>query len=657
MTRWFPALGVALALIACWFAYHPGLYGYFLFDDFLNLPPLGEQGPIHTTQQLLQYLTSGKADPTGRPLSVLSFLIDANDWPADPYSFKRTNVLIHMLNGALLAQSMLQIGRRSGLDERSAQVSAVIGAALWLLHPLFLSTTLYIVQREAMLPATFTLLGILCWLKGRDESISGQSRTGLAWLFGGSWVATFLAVLCKGNGILLPLLILVAEVTVLPKISSVESGARRFRSQRLWLLGLPILALAMWLAASIPSAIQGAHEFRAWSVAQRLMTEPRILMQYLWLLIAPRSTTAGLFNDQIIASTSLIHPWTTLPSIGAVLGLLISTVFWRRRYAVVAFAVLFYFAGHLLESTFLPLELYFEHRNYLPAMFLFWPVGIFLSRNGPYRRIRLTAGVAVPLGLATLTYIGAMIWGDAYRQALIWAEVNPQSPRAQASAAMFDIAHGRYALAIARSRKALALHPNEVQLAAQLVDASCASGSVELADINALLRSIRTAPNGSRVSYNWIDEATQDAVSKRCTGIDTNTVRSAIEAARGNPLIGGRAGPEQDMSHAEGVLLLAEARPDEALKVFNAALALSPNPGLALQQASLLGNAGFPKLGLDHLSYYSELQSNPPRGLNIQSLHFWLLERQGYWKHEEAHLKTILQLDSTHYQNSIEGHP
>jgi len=32
------------------------------------------------------------------------------------------------------------------------------------------------------------------------------------------------------------------------------------------------------------------------------------------------------------------------------------------------------FALDVLESTAVPLELYFEHRNYLPALLLFWPI-------------------------------------------------------------------------------------------------------------------------------------------------------------------------------------------------------------------------------------------------------------------------------------------
>src|SRR6185369_4769326 len=127
----------------------PGLRGGFLFDDFANLPALGAFGPIDNVATFLYYITSGSADPTGRPLALLSFLIDARNWPADPAPFKRTNLLLHLLNGALLGWLLLRLGKALALDATRATIAAVFGSALWLLHPLLVSTVLYIVQREA----------------------------------------------------------------------------------------------------------------------------------------------------------------------------------------------------------------------------------------------------------------------------------------------------------------------------------------------------------------------------------------------------------------------------------------------------------------------------------------------------------------------------
>ncbi len=130
------ALICSLALTVL--VYTPGLHGSFLFDDFANLPSLGDSGPIDNWPAFWRYITSGTADPTGRPLALLSFLIDARNWPADPYPFKRTGLLLHLLNGVLLTFLLQGLGRALPLAtreptlgfQRRIDMAAVLGASL-----------------------------------------------------------------------------------------------------------------------------------------------------------------------------------------------------------------------------------------------------------------------------------------------------------------------------------------------------------------------------------------------------------------------------------------------------------------------------------------------------------------------------------------------
>ncbi|HSR64860.1 MAG TPA: tetratricopeptide repeat protein, partial [Xanthomonadaceae bacterium] len=213
--RSWPLPALLALLFATWLAYAPGLSGGFLFDDYVNLDALGATGPVHDGAAFWRYLTSGSADPIGRPLALLSFLLDGRDWPADPAPFLRTNLFLHLANGALLFALLRLLGRRLDGPGARTEAIALFAAGLWLLHPLFVSTTLYIVQREAMLPATFTLLGLLAWVHGRTRLDAGARRAGLAWMLGGLALGTALAMLSKANGILLPLLAWVLEATVL----------------------------------------------------------------------------------------------------------------------------------------------------------------------------------------------------------------------------------------------------------------------------------------------------------------------------------------------------------------------------------------------------------------------------------------------------------
>src|SRR5687768_3761921 len=93
-----PWLALAGVLALAWLAYRPGLSGGFLFDDGANLALLGQYGPVHDWPAFWRYITSGFADPTGRPLALLTFLFDARGWPAAPGPFLRTNLAIHLVN-------------------------------------------------------------------------------------------------------------------------------------------------------------------------------------------------------------------------------------------------------------------------------------------------------------------------------------------------------------------------------------------------------------------------------------------------------------------------------------------------------------------------------------------------------------------------------
>src|SRR6185437_13625316 len=266
-----------LLMALTWIACAPGLHGSFLFDDYSNLPTLGATGPIDHWTTFWRYITSGTADPTGRPLTLLTFLIDAHNWPADPYSFKRTNLILHLLNGGLLA---LLLGRMSRdafklADRNRVDLAAAIGAGFWLLHPLFVSTTLYIVQREAMLPATFTLLGLLAWLHGRRAMLQGHRWGGAVWIGVGLGGCTLLGVLSKANGILLPALALVVEYVFLRAHSqqgttnSTSTDERIYRRAMLPLAWLPTTLVAAYLLQQGWSGmVHGISSVRPWTLGQ-----------------------------------------------------------------------------------------------------------------------------------------------------------------------------------------------------------------------------------------------------------------------------------------------------------------------------------------------------------------------------------------------------
>lgn len=680
-----------LAVVAYW----PGMNGGFLFDDFANLPTLGVSGPVDNWPTFWRYITSGTADPTGRPLTLLTFLLDARNWPAVPYPFKLTNVALHLFNSVLLALLLIRLGRQAlkAIDPSRIDLAALIGASFWLLHPLFVSTTLYIVQREAMLPATFTLLGLLAWLHGRGAMRQGQRLVGSLWIALGLGGCTVLGVLSKANGILLPALALVVEYVLLRASAPAEtartlsSDDRSYRRVMLLLGWLPTALVAAYLLQQGWSGLtRGISSVRPWTLGQRLLTEPRVLLDYLALLWMPRPFTPGLFNDHIQVSTSLWSPATTLPALLAVIVMIAGAWLLRRRWPALALALLFYFVGQSLESSTVALELYFEHRNYLPAMLMFWPLALWLcdvrqQRNGGLsgnpaataektptavatapavvqainHKAKLVLAVLILAGLALMTHARASLWGNSHDQALLWARLNPDSPRAQANAAQVEMNDGQPALAITRLRGPLAKAPDQVQLALNLFAAECQLGRIDPATLDASRAALRITRDPGTLLVSWFERAMDQVAHPQCPQLSFATLSSLLQATLANPHLTSNPGRQQDIHYLQGRIALLQGDADTALAEFNLSLDLQIRTSAALKQAALLGAHGFPRQGLAHLDHLAAepTQTHAP-GFGMPRIHTWVLQRQQYWPKEVARLRATLHADAMQQTQPVE---
>lgn len=641
--RLLPILLLLVALVLTVAVYWVGLRGPFLFDDFANLPLLGEFGRLDTTDRILRYLTAGTADALGRPIALLTFLFDAIDWPAEPLAFKRSNLAVHLINGVLLYGLLGRLGELSSEGRQPARLGAALAAAAWLLHPFLVSTTLYVVQREAMLTATFVFLGLIGFVAGRVRVSRGETRSGLLLMAAGVIGGTALAMLCKANGALLPLLAFVLEKTVLSALAppSSESLARRVRVM-LWLLVyLPSLALIAGLLVSIPGYAETAETYRSWTLTERVLTQPRMLMRYLQMLFLPRVYSPGLLNDDIEISNGLLSPASTLPAMLMVVALIAAAVCVRRRWPRLAAAILFFFAGHVLESTVVPLEMYFEHRNYLPAALLFWPLAMFAAQPVERTFVRLSIAAIVLAGLATMTKLHADLWSDGRRQAMVWASTMPNSPRAQANAAQFEIQAGRSDLAERRLRAALERRPAEPQLAFNLIGARCALGTLDDADIELAARSIRSADRPGELLNRWIDDYFEGG--RACARLSSLQLSRLIDAAQSNPRLSSNDTQRQTLMSLEGRMALASGNGEAAREAFDRALDVRPQPAAALRQSALLAGHGFACDALKHLDRFDSLKAKvapPPWGMPM--LHERLLRWQNYWPHEFAELRNTI---------------
>lgn len=363
---------------------------------------------------------------------MASFLLNAALGGYTPFAFKLGNLLLHLANGTLVFALFRAMARRDNVLGAFPLAIPLVLAALWLLHPLLVSTTLYAVQRMAMLSATFMLLAMLAYLYGR-ELIERGKASGWAWLFLLVPLLGVCAYLSKENGLVAVLLCGVIELGYY----SPRHGQKRPTAARLFLLlgvALPIavglLALALW-----PERFVGGYGNRSFSLLERTLTQPRVLFDYVSSLLLPWGPRLSLFRDDYALSTGLLSPISTLFALAGWVALVAAAIALRKRVPALAVGLGIFLVGHSLESSIFPLLIYFEHRNYLPAVGLLWAVaGLTVaagSRLTPHmHRPRLVfsgAALLLVVAFAVATHARATVWQSLDRLLFSSLQHHPDS--------------------------------------------------------------------------------------------------------------------------------------------------------------------------------------------------------------------------------------
>lgn len=582
-----PALGLLVVLLITVAGYWPGMEGGFLFDDSVNLQDLGAYGDVSDWESLRSFVLGGWSGPTGRPVSLASFLLNDNTWPSQATWFKPTNLAIHLLCSLLLAWVTLLVLRLYGVPERKAQWYTVFSVACWLLHPFLVSTTLYVVQRMAQLAALFVFAGILGYLHGR-RMLPERPRAAYLWMGGSLTVGTLLAVLSKENGVLLPLLVGVVEFCA-PRSAQNIRPAHAFRAIFIW---LPSLTVIVYLTSKINFA-PDLWPTRGFNQVERLLSEPRIIWDYLGNLFLPRIEGQGLYRDDFVTSKDLFTPGTTLPAILGLLALFLTAISMRRRWPLFSLAALFFLAGQLLESTVIGLELYFEHRNYLPAAFLFLPIASGLDLLGKWtnQKIPILVALLIVTLLCFLTWNRAQLWSDSQELELYWATSAPNSPRAQNAIANYYFNQGLIEEAHRQIEEAILRLPDSSLLTmrrllqrvwvrqASEADFAQAAGRLARQPFDAqTVTSLRTL----------VDKVIEPGQPDMYRSASLALLDSLRENATYNqfPLF------LRLIPYLKGQLYLAEGLPEQALPLFADAMKRYNDTDAALQMVALVASSG-----------------------------------------------------------------
>ncbi|PJK00508.1 hypothetical protein CO641_00510 [Lysobacteraceae bacterium NML91-0213] len=409
----------------------PGLGGGFLFDDYPNLvsDPHWRLTAL-TLDGLQEALGNGFSGFGGRPLALLSFALDHLRAGPDARALKLTNIAMHAGNAVLvfvLVRALLHavdVERTASAPGRDLFAATV--ALLWAVHPLQVSTVLYIVQRMEIGATTGILLACVAYLQARQRQIVGQRSW--TW-FTGAALATLVGLGFKESAALAPAFIAAIEVCVL-RFAGPTQAARWLKSV---FAGAAIAACLVFAFVVVPHyAAPGRYDFREFDLQQRVLTQGPVLVHYLSQILLPVPDRLVFYYDNFPLSRGLLAPAWTLGAWTLIAALAAFALRYRTRYPLAALGIAWFFVGHLLTSNVVPLEIAFEHRNYLALL------GVLLAlADGSARALRhvhldarITMVAVVIAATIALTTLQVMTWAEPTRLATALASRNIESARA-----------------------------------------------------------------------------------------------------------------------------------------------------------------------------------------------------------------------------------
>ena len=448
-----------LLLIAIAFVYTPGLNGPFVLDDATNIPQTKiDNLSFSSVSEVAFDNTSGMF---GRPIPVATFSLNHYFGDGTPYAFKTTNLALHALNTTLIFVFVIVIistltNNNSVFRNKSTIFTALTITAIWSLHPIQVSTVMYSVQRMTILMTTFTVLALITYLKARSASADKPWKSSFLLLITG--VFTILACLSKENGALIVLYVGLIELLIRNSKSDqpIPRNMLFFSNGILTLIAASLLVGTAFFIYKFDSLMAG-YQIRNFTLSERLGTESNILIFYLKNILIPNITNMNLYLDDYPISG--IVSKESLASYLILFSIIVLAILYYKYNPLVTFGILFFFLSHILESTVIPLELAFEHRNYVGTIGLSIAIVAILKQLFSSLKIRHFKYVAAILTIFLIsfqTYSRNLEWSNDLTLHSIAVENNPRSERAKLSLAISLLKRSKLTEAVHLLEKAAA---------------------------------------------------------------------------------------------------------------------------------------------------------------------------------------------------------
>jgi tetratricopeptide (TPR) repeat protein len=342
--------------------YSNALRGPFTFDDLQNIR---DNPHIRVNRLTFDPILGAAFDSpsSNRPIANISFALNYYFDHYDVLGFHVVNLLIHMMTGVFLylfAKTTLSLPTLRSKHEAPGWIP-LVAVLIWLVHPLQTQSVTYIVQRMNSMAAMFYVLSLLFYAKGR---LAEKKRKKWA-LLGGCILAGLLALGSKEIAVTLPFFIFLYEWYFFQDLSW-----SWLKGHSLALGGLMVLFAIMalvYLDGHPLQRILSTYAARDFTLTQRVLTEFRVIISYISLLIFPHPSRLNLDHDFPL-SHSMVDPLSTVLAIGAIAAMIALAIRIARKQPLLSFCVLWFFGNLVIESSVIGLEIMYEHRTYLPSM-------------------------------------------------------------------------------------------------------------------------------------------------------------------------------------------------------------------------------------------------------------------------------------------------
>lgn len=519
------ALGFLAALFSTAFIYWQGLSGPFLLDDFLNV--VEAHVDSFDLDEIYYAVTHNESGQLGRTVSMLSFVFSGIVHGPLPWGYKFHNLVIHLLNGVLIFWLFYKLLPKIAPQKSENDIRLIAGltATIWMLHPLMVSTVLYVVQRMAQLSALFTLAALLSYVFAREQSDSRGYRFYFhAYL--GFPVFLLLSIFSKESGALIPVYVLAIEFLVYGiglkdflKITKMNIFVVVFGL-------LPVILGSVYLLTHLSSLTN--FSLRSFDMGDRLLTQLHVVTMYLKMILVPRLADMTLFHDYVNVVTSFDLVTALLL---VMLIILVGLCFYLRKKApVFVFAVAWFVISHLLESTIFNLEMMFEHRNYLAAVGPLFAVVYYLFSVPEYPKIKY-ATIPILLLMMLMTAVRTAEWQSEESIYHVAVQEHPDSLRAVVALSTLHYRHGNISEAIGLLRLAQSVNEREYGTYIHEAVYRCGLGD-DLDEYLEKAKSIAAVYPATPYSLNAMDNVVAVINSGNCPEIKKESVLELLAAAK-----------------------------------------------------------------------------------------------------------------------------